>query len=85
MMELLKDPAFWTLALFLAFLLLRVPIAISMGFTAIFVAWFWELGVEMMSYNYFAHVCKFQLLAVPFFILAGTIMDKAKLAEKAAA
>ena len=82
MLELIRDPAFWTLTLFISLLLLRVPIAISMGFPAIFVAWYWGLGIEMMSYNYFAHVCKFQLLAVPFFILAGTIMDKASLAEK---
>lgn len=82
MNALFHDPAFWTLFLFIAFLLLRVPIAISLGFTAIFIAWFYELGIGMMSYNYFAHVAKFQLLAVPFFILAGTIMDKASLADK---
>ena len=82
MKELFQDPAFWTLSIFLALLILRVPIAISLGFTAIFIAWYCDLGIRMMSYNYFAHVAKFQLLAVPFFILAGTIMDKASLADK---
>lgn len=82
MQELFQDPAFWTLSIFLALLILRVPIAISLGFTAIFITWHYDLGIKMMSYNYFAHVAKFQLLAVPFFILAGTIMDKAGLAER---
>lgn len=82
MKELFHDPAFWTVVLFVIPLLLRVPIAVSLGFASIVVAYFWDLGVDMTSYNFFASIVKYPLLAVPFFILAGNIMDKASIADK---
>lgn len=36
----------------------------------------------MISYNFFAGIAKFPLLAIPFFILAGIIMEKAGIAER---
>ena len=81
-MTLLRDPAFWLLALFLIPLLLRVPIAISLGFSALVVAWKWDLGVAMISYNFFAGIAKFPLLAIPFFIVAGFIMERAGIAAR---
>lgn len=78
----LTDPALWAVILFVVPLLLRVPIAVSLGFSSIVVAWIWDLGVVMTSYNYFASIVKYPLLAVPFFILAGTIMDRASIADK---
>lgn len=78
----LTDPALWTVILFVVPLLLRVPIAVSLGFASIVVAWVWDLGIDMTSYNFFASIVKYPLLAVPFFILAGTIMDKASIADK---
>ncbi|GHV33475.1 C4-dicarboxylate ABC transporter [Synergistales bacterium] len=80
--DLLRDPAFWTVALFIVPLLLKVPIGISLALSAVSVAWFWDMGVIMTSYNYFANIAKFPLLAIPFFILAGNIMDKASIADK---
>lgn len=77
-----SDPALWAIVLFLVPLLLRVPIGVSLGLASIAVAWHWEMGVVMTSYNYFANIAKFPLLAIPFFILAGNIMDKAGIAEK---
>ena len=76
------DPAFWLLILFVIMLACRVPIAISLGLSAVFVAWNWDMGIEMLSYNIFAGVAKVPLLAIPFFILAGYIMDKAGIAER---
>ena len=76
------DPAFWLLILFVIMLACRVPIAISLGLSAVFVAWNWDMGIEMLSYNIFAGVAKVPLLAIPFFILAGFIMDKAGIAER---
>lgn len=81
-MTLLHDPAFWLLALFLIPLLLRVPIAISLGFSALVVAWKWDLGAAMMSYNFFAGIAKFPLLAIPFFVVAGFIMERAGIAAR---
>lgn len=82
MIELFHDPAFWMLALFLIPLFLRVPIAIALGIAAMIVVWQWDLGVEMLSYNFFAGIAKFPLLAIPFFILAGYIMERAGIATR---
>lgn len=81
-MSLFHDPAFWLLVLFLVPLLLRVPIAICLGLSALIVCWFCDLGFEMLSYNFYAGVAKFPLLAIPFFILAGYIMEKAGIASR---
>ncbi|MFP4483018.1 MAG: TRAP transporter large permease [Thermovirgaceae bacterium] len=80
MASLFQDPAFWALILFIVPLLFRLPIAIALGFAAITVAWFWDLGISMLSYNFFANVAKYPLLAIPFFILAGVIMEKGGIA-----
>ena len=76
------DPAFWMLVLFLVPLLIRVPIAVSLGFAALAVVWAWDMGVNMISYNFFAGIAKFPLLAIPFFVLAGYIMERAGIATR---
>jgi len=81
-MEWLQDPSVWLLALFIIPLVLRVPIALALGFSALVVAWRWEIGVPMLSYNFFAGIAKFPLLAIPFFILAGFIMERAGIAAR---
>ena len=80
--SLLHDPAFWLLALFIIPLLLRVPIALALGFSALAVVWKWDMGLNMLSYNFFAGIAKFPLLAIPFFILAGYIMERAGIAAR---
>ncbi len=79
---LLHEPAFWTIALFLILLMLRAPIAVALGSAAIFVVWNWDLGYQMLSYNFYSGIAKFPLLAIPFFILAGVIMEKVGIAER---
>jgi C4-dicarboxylate transporter DctM subunit len=46
------------------------------------VGWKWDLGITMFSYNFFAGIAKVPLLAIPFFILAGYIMEKAGIAAR---
>lgn len=82
MESLLREPAFWTIVLFILPLLLRVPIAVALGMGTIFVVWHWGLGYQMLSYSFFAGIAKFPLLAIPFFILAGVIMEKVGIAER---
>ena len=77
-----KDPAFWLIILFLIPLIMRVPIALSLGFSALAVVWKWDMGIDMLSYNFFAGIAKFPLLAIPFFILAGYIMERAGIASR---
>ncbi|MBQ7585038.1 MAG: TRAP transporter large permease subunit, partial [Desulfovibrionaceae bacterium] len=80
-MEILQDPNFWLLSLFLIPLLIRVPISVALGFAAIMVVWRWDKGLSMLSYNFFAGIAKPPLLAIPFFILAGFIMERAGIAK----
>ncbi|MDR2527457.1 MAG: TRAP transporter large permease [Synergistaceae bacterium] len=81
-MPLLKDPVFWTLVLFIAPLAARVPIGVALGMATIVVVWIWDMGYQMLSYSFYAGIAKFPLLAIPFFILAGIIMEKVGIAER---
>lgn len=80
-MESFQDPTLWLLFFFLIPLLFRVPIAIALGTSALLVVWHWDKGLAMVSYNFFAGIAKPPLLAIPFFILAGFIMERAGIAE----
>ncbi len=40
------------------------------------------MGIDMLPYNFFAGVAKVPLLAIPFFILAGFIMESAGIAAR---
>lgn len=65
-----------------ALLLLRVPVAVALGTSAVLVIYLGQLGVGVISYNFQAAIAKFPLLAIPFFILAGVVMDRAGIAER---
>jgi C4-dicarboxylate transporter DctM subunit len=80
--SLFSDPIFWTLALFIAPLVFRVPIGVALGMATAVVVWFWDFGFQMLSYNFYAGIAKTPLLAIPFFILAGIIMEKVGIAER---
>lgn len=80
--NLLNDPGLWLLILFIIPLVCRVPIALALGFSALVVVWKWDMGLNMLSYNFFAGIAKFPLLAIPFFILAGYIMERAGIAAR---
>lgn len=82
MTALLNDPGLLLLTLFLVMLVLRVPIAISLGLSAAVIAWKFDMGIDMLPYNFFAGVAKVPLLAIPFFILAGFIMESAGIAAR---
>ncbi|MCS6867761.1 TRAP transporter large permease [Thermus sp.] len=68
--------------LFLTLLLLRVPVAASLGGAALLVIALGDLGLQVVSYNFQAGIAKFPLLAIPFFILAGAVMNRAGIAER---
>jgi len=68
--------------IFFILLLIGVPIGTAIGFASVFAIWQFDIGVTLISRNYSAGIAKFPLIAIPFFILAGTLMSKAKLAQK---
>lgn len=68
--------------LFFAMILLGSPIIIAMGFTA--VAWLIQsdIPVLVMAQKIFTQTDSFALLAVPFFMFAGQLMEKTGITEK---
>lgn len=73
------------LILFLSFavlLLLNVPIALSLGASSLICMILANVPLEMLPMNMSSSIGKFTLLAIPFFILAGNIMEKAGISQK---
>lgn len=61
-------------------MVLGVPIGISLGAAGVVTIYQFDLGIEMLGVNFASGIASFPLLAIPFFVLAGVILDKAGLA-----
>lgn len=72
------------LLVFMVLLLLGVPIGTVLGVSAVITVIAFNQGIGMLGVNFVSGIASFPLLAIPFFVLAGTIMEKAKLAAKIA-
>ncbi len=73
---------FLLFGVFLVLLIIGVPIAVSIGIAAILVIWQAHLGITIVSPNFYSGIAKFQLLAVPLFILAGFILERCGISER---
>lgn len=78
----LMEPVLTFFLVFLFLLLLGVPVAISLGSTSILLIWIYHLGIVVIAPNFYANVAKFQLLALPFFILAGLILERCGISRR---
>ena len=58
-------------------LLLNIPIAVSLGTSAILAMVYAHDPFTVISTNVYNGMAKFLLLAIPFFVLSGNIMAKA--------
>ena len=67
-------------ATFLVLMVLGVPIGISLGVAGVVTIYQFDLGIEMLGVNFSSGIASFPLLAIPFFVLAGVILDRAGLA-----
>lgn len=65
----------------IVFLILSVPIGISIGSCVAVAIIFGDLPTEFLMQKMFTSIDSFPLLAVPFFILAGEIMQKGSMAQ----
>lgn len=74
--------AFLLLGVFSLCVAIGTPIGTSMCLASISTLLATDMGFIMVPYNYYASLSKFLLLAIPFFILAGNIMEKANISEK---
>ncbi|WP_428928826.1 TRAP transporter large permease [Marinibacterium sp. SX1] len=70
------------LVLFALLLLLRVPVAFSLGLSALYAMWQMGFGLDLVGDLISSGITKFSLLAIPFFILAGILMGTAGLADR---
>lgn len=68
--------------LFFILIALRVPVAFSLGLSAMYAMWQIGFGLELAGDLIATGVSKFSLLAIPFFILAGTLMGSLGIAER---
>ena len=68
--------------LFFLLLFLGVPILTSAGIPALLFVWHYNLGLDMVSANFYSNIAKFPLLAIPFFILTGFLMDRVGLSRR---
>jgi tripartite ATP-independent transporter DctM subunit len=70
---------FFLLALFI---FISYPIAFAIGIASLIVIWLLGLPISVAITHAFAGVDSFTLMAIPFFILAGEIMGKARIVEQ---
>lgn len=68
--------------IFAILLIFNVPIAISLGISSIVAMLLGNISLSQIPVMAFTATSKFSLLAIPFFILGGNIMEKAGISEK---
>ncbi len=67
---------------FAVLLIANVPIGISLGVASVAAMAKDGLPMALLSMQMYANIAKFLLLAIPFFILAGNIMEKAGISTR---
>ncbi len=65
---------------FVLLMLLGVPIGTSLGISAVITIYTFDLGMGMLGVNFSSGIASFPLLAIPFFVLAGVLLQRAGLA-----
>ncbi|MDR7577890.1 MAG: TRAP transporter large permease subunit, partial [Armatimonadota bacterium] len=68
--------------LFVLLLALGAPILTAVGAAGLAFLWTHGLGVQVMAANVYSNIAKFPLLAIPFFILAGYVLDRVDVSRK---
>ncbi len=59
---------------------LGVPIGTCLGIAAVVTIYEFHLGIGMLGINFSSGIASFPLLAIPFFVLAGVVLERAGLA-----
>ena len=75
------EPGVVLFGLFFLLLFWGAPIATAVGVTALLFLWWFGLGIQVTAANVYANIAKFPLLAIPFFILAGFVMERVGLSR----
>lgn len=72
------------MGLLLLLIVLGIPIGTALGVAGVATLAVFGLGVQMTGANFVSSMASFPLLAIPFFVLAGVILEKARLAARIA-
>ena len=75
-------PGTQMIVLFFLLLALRVPVAFSLGLSALYAMWRMGFGLDLAGDLITAGVARYSLLAIPFFILAGALMGSTGIAGR---
>jgi C4-dicarboxylate transporter DctM subunit len=67
---------------FFVFLLLGVPIAFVFGVSALIAVIMADLPLVLIAHRFYAGLNDFTLMAIPFFLLAGMLMDEGGLSRR---
>lgn len=68
-------------AMFFGLVLSSVPIAVSLGLTGAASAWFANFPMVLIPNRFFSSLDNFSLLAAPFYIFAGELMNRGGITE----
>jgi C4-dicarboxylate transporter, DctM subunit len=74
--------ALWFFGLFILMLAIGAPIAVALGATGLVLIWQFHLGMAAIGPTFYANLAKFQLLAIPFFVMAGLILERVGISER---
>jgi C4-dicarboxylate transporter, DctM subunit len=74
--------ALWFFGLFVLLLAIGTPIAVALGATGLFLIWKFSLGLAAIGPTFYSNLAKYQLLAIPFFIMAGLILERVGISER---
>ncbi len=67
---------------FLLLMALGLPVAVCLGLSAVLTLWFLEIPIVVAYQTMGAGLNSFALIAIPFFIFAGELMNQAGIAER---
>jgi tripartite ATP-independent transporter DctM subunit len=67
---------------FLIFLLIRMPVSIAMGLASLLALWWGDYPLMSLPHYMGTGVMNYTLMAVPFFIFAGNLMNEAGLTNR---
>lgn len=70
------------LIVFFALLLIKIPIAVSLGLSTVITMMTFGISFSQYANIMFSNMAKYTMLAVPFFILAGIIMDYSGISKR---
>lgn len=75
-------PGIQMVLVFFVLLFVRVPVAFALGLSAVWGMWQLGFGLDLAGDLIATGIARYPLLAIPFFILAGTLMGTLGIAER---